>query len=86
MKATSANLYYGMSRYPQPVDQLPEVDLDAIVKPIQEAMSKLSGGFHLSVDFISLTVGGDGWMVAFDTNVEGEIQAVIRDSISEDVQ
>ena len=86
MKATAANLYYGMSRYPQPVDQLPEVDLEAIVKPIQEAMSKLSGGFTLPVDFISLTVGGDGWMVEFSHNVEGEVQAHIRDGISEDVQ
>lgn len=86
MKATSANIYYGMSRYPQEPDKLPEVDFEAIVKPIQEAMSKLTGGFTLPVDFISFTVGGDGWMVTFEDNRDAEIEMIIRDEHSQDVQ
>lgn len=87
MKATRAAFYYGTSRYPVEDSNLPEAeDLELMADVVRQEMSRLSGGFNLPLDYFTFTVGGDGWMVEFSHNVEGEIQMHILDGIAEDVQ
>lgn len=78
MKATHAQFHYGVSGVPVHEANRPEIDaaaLEALIAPVVERMSELSGGFVLEQPTITLIVAGNGYDVTFivpGTDEDGE--------------
>jgi hypothetical protein len=66
-----ASFWYGKSRYPINTEELPAIDLHAVIDPIITKLSELSGGHHLDEHpKVAIAITGNGYTYLLSTELE----------------